>query len=250
MPVSSKSSYITEIKQIIKEARAKAYRAVNYTMVEAYWLIGRRIVEEIQNGEHRANYGEQVIKSVSKALTAEFGRGFSERSVWQYRQFFQMFPKFPIRRSMLALSDKPSANSAITDRRILKSTAHKTDENLLYPLGWTHIQRLMRVTDQKARAWYLREAADQSWDVRTLDRNITTQYYERLLLSQVKKPDIIKEMKTKTGKFQRNKLEFIKNPSVLEFLGLPGNTGCSEAAVEAAIINHLQQFIFQLDGTD
>jgi hypothetical protein len=96
-------AYITEIKQILKEARAKAYNAVNYTMVEAYWLIGRRIVEEIQNGEHRANYGEQVIKNVSKALTAEFGRGYSERSIWQYRQFYQMFPKFPIRRSVIAV---------------------------------------------------------------------------------------------------------------------------------------------------
>jgi predicted nuclease of restriction endonuclease-like (RecB) superfamily len=104
----------------------------------------------------------------------------------------------------------------------------------------------MRVSDPKARTWYLLEAAAQSWDVRTLDRNISTQYYERLLLSQVKKTSVIKEMNVKTGKFQKNKLEFIKNPSVLEFLGLPGNTGYSEAAIEQAIINHLQQFILEL----
>jgi predicted nuclease of restriction endonuclease-like (RecB) superfamily len=237
MPALSKV-YIAEIKQILKEARAKAYNAINYTMVEAYWLIGRRIVEEIQNGEHRANYGEQVIKNVSKALTAEFGRGFSERSVRQYRQFYQMFPKFPIRRSMIAISSSQKANLAISDRSI--------DENLLHPLSWTHIQRIMRVSDPKARTWYLLEAAGQSWDVRTLDRNISTQYYERLLLSQVKKTSVIKEMNIKTGKFQKNKLEFIKNPSVLEFLGLPGNTGYSEAAIEQAIINHLQQFILEL----
>jgi predicted nuclease of restriction endonuclease-like (RecB) superfamily len=119
-------------------------------------------------------------------------------------------------------------------------------ENLLHPLSWTHIQRIMRVVDPKARAWYFLESARQSWDVRTLDRNISTQYYERLLLSQVKKASVIKEMKTKTGKFQKNKLEFIKNPSVLEFLGLPGNTGYSEAVIEEAIINHLQQFILEL----
>jgi predicted nuclease of restriction endonuclease-like (RecB) superfamily len=231
-------SYVTEIKQILKDARAKAYNAVNYAMVEAYWLIGKRVVKEIQKGERRANYGEQVIKNVSKALTAEFGRGFSERSVWQYRQFYQMFPKFPIQRSMIADSGKKKIDSAITDRRI--------DKNLLHPLGWTHIQRIMRVTDPKARTWYLLEAAGQSWDVRTLDRNISTQYYERLLLSQVKKASVIKEMKVKTGKFQKNKLEFIKNPSVLEFLGLPGNAGYSEAVIEEAIINHLQQFILEL----
>jgi hypothetical protein len=134
-------------------------------MVEAYWLIGRRIVEEIQNGEQRAHYGEQVIKNVSKALTAEFGKGFSERNVWQYRQFYQMFPKFSIRRSVIAIASKQKKDSAITDRRIAK--------NLLHPLGWTHIQRIMWVSDQKARAWYLLEAAEQSWDVRTLDRNIS-----------------------------------------------------------------------------
>jgi predicted nuclease of restriction endonuclease-like (RecB) superfamily len=234
----SSKTYIAEIKQIIKEARVKAYNAVNYAMVEAYWLIGRRIVEEIQNGEHRANYGEQVIKNVSKALTIEFGKGFSERSVRQYRQFYQMFPKFPIRRPAIPISGKQTKDLAINDRQIA--------ENLLHPLSWTHIQRIMRVIDPKARAWYLLEAAEQSWDVRTLDRNISTQYYERLLLSQVKKTSVIKEMKVKTGKFQKNKLEFIKNPSVLEFLGIPGNTGYSEAVIEQEIINHLQQFILEL----
>jgi len=105
-------------------------------------------------------------------------------------------------------------------------------------LGWSHIQRIMRVTSPEARTWYLKEAAEQSWDFRTLDRNISTQYYERLLMSQVKKP-IIKEMQTKTRKYQKDKLEFIKNPSVLEFLGLPSNTGYSEAVLKKAIINHL-----------
>jgi len=251
MPAISKT-YITEIKQILKEARAKAYAAVNSSMVEAYWLIGKRIVEEIQKGGKRANYGEQVIKNISKALTAEFGRGFSERSIWQYRQFYQMFPEFPIMRTMiaqtkLAQSIKPDnteknvknkADSANSVRRIQK-------ENLLSALNWSHIQRIMRVTNPEARAWYLKEAVEQTWDVRTLDRNISTQYYERLLMSQVKKP-VIKEMQSKTKKYQKDKLEFIKNPTVLEFLGLPGNTGYSEAVLEKAIISHLQQFILEL----
>ena len=104
MPITK--AYIAEIKQILREARNKAYKAVNYAMVEAYWLIGKRIVEEIQQGEHRANYGDQVIKNISKALTAEFGKGFSERSIRQYRQFYQMFPKLSIRRTLIAISDK------------------------------------------------------------------------------------------------------------------------------------------------
>jgi hypothetical protein len=139
-------------------------------MIEAYWLTGRRIVEEIQQGEHRASYGEQVIKNVSKALTAEFGRGFSERSVRQFRQFYQMFPKLSIRRSKIAISGKSSktvADLAITDRQINASPFHQG-------LSWTHLQRIMRVLDPKARVWYLTETAGQSWDVRTLDRNIST----------------------------------------------------------------------------
>jgi predicted nuclease of restriction endonuclease-like (RecB) superfamily len=240
MPLISKP-YIAEIKQILKEARAKAYAAVNYSMLEAYWLIGKRIVEEIQQGGTRANYGEQVIKNISIALTTEFGKGFSERSIRQYRQFYQMFPKLSIQRSRIAVSnksDKSKTNLAISDRQI--------DQTAVGPsLNWTHIQRIMRVANPEARAWYLKEAAEQSWDVRTLDRNISTQYYERLLISQVKKP-VLSEMQAKTKKYQKDKLEFIKNPSVLEFLGLPGNAGYSEAVLEKAIINHLQQFILEL----
>jgi predicted nuclease of restriction endonuclease-like (RecB) superfamily len=240
MPTISKA-YISEIKQILRKARAKAYAAVNYAMVEAYWLIGKRIVEEIQHGEHRANFGDQIIKNISKALIAEFGRGFSERSIRQYRQFYQMFPKLSTRRSLIAVSDKPAkskTNSAISDRRIGSAS-------IQISLNWTHIQRIMRVSNPEARAWYLREATERTWDVRTLDRNISTQYYERLLMSQVKK-SVIKEMRGKTGKYQENKLEFIKNPSVLEFLGLPNNAGYSEAVLEKSIINHLQQFILEI----
>ncbi|MDR2719090.1 MAG: PDDEXK nuclease domain-containing protein [Treponema sp.] len=240
MSITAKT-YIAEIKQILREARNKAYAAVNYAMVEAYWLIGKRIVEEIQQGKHRANYGDQVIKNISKALTAEFGRGFSERSIRQYRQFYQMFPKLSIRRSQIAISKKSGkskTNLAIIDRRINPPTFE-------YSLNWTHIQRIMRVSNPEAMSWYLRETVEQSWDVRTLDRNISTQYYERLLMSQVKKP-VIQEMQSKTGKYQKNRLEFIKNPSVLEFLGLPGNMGYSEAILEKAIINHLQQFILEM----
>ncbi len=255
MPAVSKA-YITEIKQIVREARAKVYTAINYAMVEAYWLIGRRIVEETQQGEQRANYGEQVIKNISKSLTTEFGRGFSERSIRQYRQFYQMFPKFSIQRSLIAISKnnkKTNLNLSSSDRQTEKTAMSNSaltnrrinPHDFLLLLDWTHIQRIMRVSDPAARAWYLKEAAEQSWDVRTLDRNISTQYYERLLISQVKKP-VIKEMEAKTGKFQKSKLEFIKNPSVLEFLGLPANSGVSEALIEKAIIDHIQQFLLEL----
>lgn len=256
MPAKVTKSYIAEIKQIHREARAKAYNSVNYAMIEAYWLTGKRIVEEVQQGKNRANYGEKVIINVSKALTEEFGRGYSARTIRQCRQFYQMFPKFSIKEPKMASTKlvKSKTNNAITDRTIKtgrKSTNLAiTDRQIQtsdpqYILNWTHIQRIMRVSNPEARAWYLKEAAEQSWDVRTLDRNISSQYYERLLMSQVKK-SVIKEMQSKTKKYQKNKLEFIKNPSVLEFLGLKENIGYSEAVLEKAIIDHLQQFLLEL----
>ena len=165
-----------------------------------------------------------------------------------------MFPKLSIRRTLnlnrasrakvpllIAISDKPARSKT----NLANSVRQIDPPALEYALNWSHIQRIMRVSNPEARSWYLRETVEQSWDVRTLDRNISTQYYERLLMSQVKK-SVVKEMQAKTGKYQKNKMEFIKNPSVLEFLGLPGNIGYSEAVLEKAIINHLQQFILEL----
>ena len=218
-------SFIEQIKEIIFAARQKAYTAVNSAMVEAYWLMGKRIVEEEQNGKKRAAYGEEIIKTLSVELTKEFGKGFSERSIWQYRQFYQMFPEFEILRSPIAESQQRA--------------------NYLQSLNWTQIQRIMRVSDHNARVYYLKEAAENHWSVRTLDRNISTLYYHRLLSSQIKEP-VVKEMKEKTKDFQQDKFEFIKNPAVLEFLGLPDNSGYTENALEQAIINQMQKFLLEM----
>ena len=138
-------SFIEQIKEIIFAARQKAYTAVNSAMVEAYWLMGKRIVEEEQNGKKRAAYGEEIIKTLSVELTKEFGKGFSERSIWQYRQFYQMFPEFEILRSPIAESQQRA--------------------NYLQSLNWTQIQRIMRVSDPNARVYYLKEAAENHWSV-------------------------------------------------------------------------------------
>jgi predicted nuclease of restriction endonuclease-like (RecB) superfamily len=219
------NNYIAQIKGIIFTARQKAYTAVNSAMVEAYWLIGKRIVEEEQHGNERAAYGEEIIKTLSFELTREFGKGFSERSIWQYRQFYQMFPEFEILRSPIAESQRTA--------------------NYLQSLNWTQIQRIMRVSDTNARAYYIKESAENHWSVRTLDRNISTLYYNRLLSSQIKEP-VVQEMKEKTKDFQQDKLEFIKNPAVLEFLGLPDNIGYTENALEQAIINQMQRFLLEM----
>ena len=205
--------FIQEIKQIVTNARQKAYVAINSAMVEAYWLMGKRIVEQEQEGKGRADYGSRLLKSLSKELTAEFGKGFSVGSLYYYRQFYQTFPEI-----------------FATPWRILT---------------WSHYKRLMQVSNANARAWYQKEAAEQMWSYRTLDRNIGSQYYERLLLSQHK--DVVEgEMKALTVSLNNDSMEFIKNPTVAEFIGLAPNTDFTESDLESAIISNLQKFLLEL----
>jgi len=205
--------FLREIKQIIAQARQKAYTAINSAMVEAYWQMGRRIVEQEQQGKDRADYGSQLLKSLSKELTAEFGKGFSLGSLYYYRQFYQTFPEI-----------------FATPWRILT---------------WSHYKRLMQVSNANARTWYLKEAAEQMWSYRTLDRNIGSQYYERLLLSQ-HKDTVEGEMNALTAPFDKDRMEFIKNPTVAEFIGLSPNSDFTETELEGAIIGNLQKFLLEL----
>ena len=205
--------FVREIKQIVTQARQKAYAAINSAMVDAYWQMGKRIVEEEQQGKDRADYGSQLLKSLSKELTAEFGRGFSANSLYYFRQFYLAFPeKLP---------------------------------TLWGILTWSHYKRLLSVSNAEARAWYLKEAAEQMWSYRTLDRNIGSQYYERLLLSQ-HKDTVEAEMRTLTAPFKQDRMEFIKNPTVAEFIGLTPNSDFTESDLEGAIIGNLQKFLLEL----
>ncbi|MBD5139780.1 MAG: DUF1016 domain-containing protein, partial [Ruminococcus sp.] len=210
---SYNADFIREIKQIVTLARQKAYTAINSAMVEAYWQLGKRIVEQEQQGKDRADYGSQLLKSLSKELTAEFGKGFSVGSLYYYRQFYQTFPEI-----------------FATPWRILT---------------WSHYKRLLQVTNVDARTWYLKEAAEQMWSYRTLDRNIGSQYYERLLLSQ-RKETVKSEMEALTTPFEHDRMEFIKNPTVAEFIGLAPNSDFSESDLEKAIIGNLQKFLLEL----
>ncbi len=210
------SSFVSDIKQILDQARQKAYSAINVAMVEAYWFVGKKIVEQEQQGQQRAGYGQSLIKELSKVLTLDFGKGFSETNIRSFRLFYLTFPEY------LSIQQTLSAK-----------------------LSWSHFQLIMRVSNLNARTYYLKEAADNGWSVRTLDRNISTLYYDRLLLSQKEEP-VKDEMIEKTKKLQQDKFEFIKNPSVLEFLNLPANTGYTESELESALINNLQNFILEL----
>ena len=206
-------SFITEIKDIITRGRQKAYSDINTAMVEAYWLIGRRIVEEEQGGTSRAEYGKQILKELSAELTKEFGKGFSVGSLYYYRQFYTTFPEI-----------------FATPWRIL---------------SWSHYKRLMQVSDSEARDWYIKEASEQMWSYRTLDRNISSQYYYRLLQSQ-NKQSVKDEMIRITTPYQQDNLEFIKNPTVAEFIGLSPNSDFTESELETAIIGNLQKFLLEL----
>lgn len=210
------NTYISDIKKIIEQARQKAYSATNFAMVEAYWLVGKRIVEEEQDGEERAQYGANIIKNTSKELTQDLGSGFSETNVRNFRLFYLSFPDF-----------------------------YQIQQTVSAKLSWSHFQLIMRVSDKKAQAYYLNEAAEQNWSVRTLDRNISTLYYQRLLSSQDKKP-VQDEMLEKSQNAPLNPMDFIRNPAVLEFLDLPTSKSYTEAQLEKGLINNLQEFLLEL----
>lgn len=195
-----------DVCRIIEQGRQQAYAAVNSSMIETYWNIGRRIVEEEQQGKERAEYGEQIIERLSHQLTHQYGKGFSKRYLAYFRSFYLI----------------------IQDIGILQSR--------LQNLTWTHIVKVLRVDDPTAIRWYLEMASQEMWSVRTLDRNISTQYYERHYVQP--------QLPMKEGEV--NKFELLKNPIVAEFLGFKPDASFSEEELETSIINHLQEFLMEM----
>lgn len=206
---------LKDAKNIIESAQQFAYSAVNYAIIQRNWLLGKRISEEELNGENRAEYGKQIIKNLAESLTTLYGGGFDYSSLYKYVRFYAMFP--------------------ILDTLRPKSFSR---------LSWSHYRTLLQVESKEAREWYMQEAQNETWSTRTLQRNISSQYYERTLLSQ-QKGLVKKEMHTVTASLQ-DKLEFIKNPIVAEFLGLPQNTDFTESDLEKSIITNIQHFLMEL----
>ena len=236
---------VNDLRFIVSKARSKAFAAVNYSLVERNWRIGQRIVEQEQNGASRAEYGKHVIEVASAALTEEFGKGFSKTNIRSYRKFYLLFPNKEIQQAVPAELEKQKQQAL----PVIFSTFIKEENQTTFPniniLPWTHYERLIRVEDRKAREWYAKEAFEQGWSYRTLNRNINTLYYERLLMSKDKQP-VVDEMKNKTKAFQQDKLEYIKTPVVLEFLGLPEDTSLAESKLESAIIDNLEKFLMEM----
>lgn len=234
-------AFISEIKRIVDIARLNTYRAINIMQVVSNWLVGQRIVQQEQKGKSRADYGKRIIALLSTELTEEYGSGYSETNLRNMRKFYQIFNTLQIQQALPA-----DFSEAIGD--IQQALPAKSEESAipLYPqLSWTHYERLMRVDDETARLWYLNEAAQQMWSYRTLDRNISTQYFERLMLSSDKEP-VIREMQSKTIEYQQDKKAYIKNPVIAEFLGLQQYPSLQESTIEEAIISNMQQFIMEL----
>ena len=215
MQIHNSTDIVADIKQIIEQARKQAYTSINTLMIQSYWLVGRRIVEEEQGGSSRAEYGKALLQNLASSLTPIYGNSYSARRLQDYRQFYLYFKDIEIWHSRV-----PN-------------------------LTWTHFRELLTVSDAEARNWYMHEASKEMWSVRTLHRNISSQYYFRLLQSQAKDV-VVDEMKRITAPMQGDKLEFIKNPVVAEFLGLSQNSKFSETELESVIITHLQKFIMEL----
>lgn len=237
---------VNDLRSIVSKARSKAFAAVNYSLVERNWRIGQRIVEQEQNGASRAEYGKHVIEIASAALTEEFGKGFSETNIMNFKKFYLKFKELTIPQTVSEEFKKQKHQTLSDESSLLPQKGQTQSAQFeLRLLPWSHYERLIRVEDKKAREWYAKEAFEQGWSFRTLNRNINTLYYERLLMSKKKQP-VVNEMQDKTKAYQQDKLEYIKSPVVLEFLGLPEDTSLAESKLETAIINNLEKFLMEM----
>jgi len=212
---ASEQQFLEEIKELIDNGQRSALAAVNYAAVSTYWNIGKRIVEKELSGNDRAEYGKHIVEMLADGLIGEYGTNYSKRNLWYYRKFYEFFPDF----------------------EIVNACVHN--------LSWTHFRALLRVYDENARIWYLKEASDEGWNTRTLDRNIATQYYFRLLQAP-KKETVIAEMKEKTAAFQKTGYELVKSPVIAEFLGFKNEDTFLESDLESAILTHIRDFLMEM----
>ncbi|POA20692.1 DUF1016 domain-containing protein [Pseudomonas sp. FW300-N1A1] len=206
------ASLLGHLGELIRQARQKVLRAVDTAQVQTCWQIGRHIVEFEQEGARRAVYGKQLLATLAKVLTAEFGKGFDSSNLRYMRLFYQAFPKC---------------------------------DALRHELSWTHYRALLRIENDHARHWYMNESATQNWSTRALERQINTLYYERLLASRDRSA-VEQEAATQTQQLMTTPRNFIRDPVVLEFLGLPNAGSVLETDLEQALINQLQGFLLEL----
>jgi predicted nuclease of restriction endonuclease-like (RecB) superfamily len=226
------------IVELLKAARSAAARNVNSIMTATYWEIGRRVVVLEQGGEQRAGYGEQLVEQLAADLTKQFGRGFKRSNLWQMRAFYLAWPDEQI---LQTLSGESTTSIAINDMAnsptpILASAAR-------FPLPWSAYVRLLSVKNPDARGFYEAEALRSGWSVRQLDRQIGSQFYERIALSK-NKAAMLEKAQTSESSDAITPEEAIKDPFILEFLDLKDEY--SESDLEDALIRHLTDFLLEL----
>ena len=250
------------VVSILEQARGNVVRAVNTNMVLVYWLIGREIVQELQGGKGRAEYGEKVVEDLSARLTERYGKGFSWRNLQWFKQFYLAYrDRITILHPMGAESGTTqilhpagaeSAESGIpspTGRELAlpekrHPTGDESPQGFSPQLTWSHYRALTKVEDAKARTFYEHEAVVGGWDKRTLERQIQTSYYLRQLKSSRPQKMLAEGRKLPVPAF--SPIDALKNPYVLEFLGLPDAAEFHESDLERAIITHLQRFLLEL----
>ena len=235
--------FVNDLRTIVSAARDASYRMANLMQVAQNWLIGRRIVEQEQQGKIRAEYGKHVVELASQVLTKEFGRGFSETQIKSFRKFYLTFSDLQIQQTMPA-----EFKSRLRQIRQTMPAESVTDGIALpVQLSWSHYERLIRVADPEARIWYMHEAATQQWDYRTLKRNIDSQYYYRLAQTpKSQRQEVIDEMCRLTADYENEKSTFVKNPMLVEFLGLKHREAFTESKLEQAILDHLEHFLMEM----
>ncbi|MBR4629266.1 MAG: DUF1016 family protein [Treponema sp.] len=214
---SCTENILQDAQQIIEQSQKIAFKTVDAILVQRNWFLGQRIAVEELKQKERADYGAEIIKKLSKELTAIYGKGFDKSNLYHFLNFYKEFPK---------IVDLPS-------------------RQFNGVLSWTHYRVLLQEKNEQARTWYEKEAFEQTWSVKTLQRNISSQYYFRLLSSQ-NKTAVESEMKELTKNFQNNKLEYVKNPFIAEFLGFSTSTDLSESKIENAILTNLQKFLMEM----
>jgi predicted nuclease of restriction endonuclease-like (RecB) superfamily len=218
------TKFFSQIVDLLQSARKNVVLTINQTMVTTYFEIGRMIVEEEQGGKERAEYGKQIIKQLSKVLTSEFGKGFSERNIEQMRQFYLVY-------------SKPQTLSAESENEMQQITSAE------FKLSWSHYLKLMRIDDENERKFYEIETIKNNWSVRELDRQYNSALYTRLIFSLDKKK--VKELSEK-GLVLETPQDAVKDPYILEFLGLPEHSSYSESQLEQELIDKLEHFLLEL----
>jgi len=249
-PIEGYDSIVSELSDLIESARRVSARSVNAVVTATYWEIGRRIVESEQRGKKRAGYGEALLERLAADLTAKFGRGFGARNLWLMRRFFVHWPEDQILQTVSAESQSvpqgPLKTSEIAQTSSAESSFKRLKQLVRYfPLPWSHYVRLMGISSGEARRFYETEALRCGWSVRQLDRQISSQFYERTALSRNKVSMLKKAGKAEPGDLLTPEEE-IKDPFVLEFLGLRDEY--SESDLEEALILHLEAFLLELGG--